>query len=68
MTEDEIGHVSDKLLHDTADSVKKDIAAGKSNSALQRRELSILSRFHRRIFEVRTSYVELELTMQEILL
>mmetsp|Transcript_44660 Transcript_44660/g.93463 ORF Transcript_44660/g.93463 Transcript_44660/m.93463 type:complete len:99 (-) Transcript_44660:308-604(-) len=35
MTEDEIGHVSDKLLHDTADGVKKDIAAGNSNSALQ---------------------------------
>jgi hypothetical protein len=34
MTEDEIGHVSDKLLHDTADSVKKDIAAGNLNYAL----------------------------------
>ena len=36
MTEDEIGHVSDKLLHDTADSVKKDIAAGKPKAAPQR--------------------------------
>ena len=28
MTEDEISHVSDKLMHDTADAVKKDIATG----------------------------------------
>ena len=28
MTEDEISHASDKLLKDTAESVKKDIAAG----------------------------------------
>mmetsp|Transcript_41839 Transcript_41839/g.112067 ORF Transcript_41839/g.112067 Transcript_41839/m.112067 type:complete len:84 (-) Transcript_41839:249-500(-) len=31
MTEDEISHVSDKLLHDTADGVKKDIADGEPN-------------------------------------
>ncbi len=34
MTEDEISHVSDKLLNDTADSVKKDIAAGMRNRGL----------------------------------
>ncbi len=43
MTEDEIGHVSDKLLHDTADSVKKDIAAGNSNSAAGVRAQQLMS-------------------------